>query len=487
MDNNIKVYSSLSRKLQIFSTLEKNIVKMYACGITVYDDMHIGHAMQAIVFDVIRRYLEYIGYEVKYIRNFTDIDDKIIKKANELNKNFFEISNYYINESKKELQILKVRPATYEPKVTDHINDIIDFIQDLINKNFAYVSNGEVFFEVKKFKEYGKLSNRNINELINPEETPNKKNPQDFCLWKSAKKNEPSWDSPWGPGRPGWHIECSAMIYHYLGEQIDIHGGGIDLIFPHHENEIAQMEAKTNKQFARYWLHNGLVMINGEKMSKSLNNFITVKDALNKYHPDVIRYLILSHHYQSTINFSDELFKIAEKRIYYFYKTLKRIDEFLNSHSNYNINNTNNILPDFISNIEKNFINSMNNNFNTALVIANISNLFNDINKYLDDLDVNIHDKINSLNIFKQKFTIITNILSILDEKPNEVLSYFKKNFLSSINITEDFINGKIQMRINAKKEKKFDVADKIRDELKNIGILVQDTKEGDTIWDINL
>jgi cysteinyl-tRNA synthetase len=289
----IKVYNTLSKKVEEFIPLQPDRVTMYACGITVYDEAHIGHASQAVFFDVIRTYLVHKGHKVSYVRNFTDIDDKIIKRANETKKLASEISEKYIAETRNDLAKIKVRPADIEPKVTEHIPDIIAFIEALISKGFAYPSAGDVLFSVEKCADYGKLSNRTVEDLMGLELDSKKKNPADFSLWKAAKQGEPSWDSPWGKGRPGWHIECSVMARKYLGDTLDIHGGGIDLLFPHHENEIAQSESLTGKPLSRYWLHNGLVMVNNQKMSKSLGNFYTIKEALEKFEPDVIRYISL--------------------------------------------------------------------------------------------------------------------------------------------------------------------------------------------------
>ncbi|HAH31884.1 MAG TPA: cysteine--tRNA ligase, partial [Elusimicrobia bacterium] len=300
----MKIYNSLTRAKEEFKQITPGEVKMYACGITVYDECHIGHAMQAVFFDVIRRYLEHIGNKVTYVRNYTDVDDKIIAKGVELGCDPLDVSARYIAESEKDMAALKVRPATHQPKVSDNIREIQDFISGLLAKGAAYVSSGEVFFDVPKFKDYGRLSGRKTEELLS-EEAPvaGKRSPFDFSLWKPAKPGEPAWDSPWGRGRPGWHIECSALANKFLGKTLDIHGGGLDIIFPHHENEIAQSEALNSCKFANYWIHNGLVMVDNRKMSKSLKNFYTIKEALAKYQADVIRYMILSFSVSSNVNF----------------------------------------------------------------------------------------------------------------------------------------------------------------------------------------
>ncbi len=481
----IKILNTMSGKLEEFKPQNDKEVKMYACGITVYDESHIGHGSQAIIFDLIRRYLEYRKYKVEYVRNFTDIDDKIIKKANEQNKSALEISQYYINESINDLKNLKVNHATYEPKVSDHIKDIISFIQKLIDKNFAYVENGEVLFNTKNFDKYGKLSNRKIDDLqvqdLEADEKSNKHNPEDFTLWKPAKPEEPSWESPWGKGRPGWHIECSVLATKYLGNTLDIHGGGRDLVFPHHENEIAQSEAYSGKPFANYWIHNGLVMINGKKMSKSLGNFYTIKDVLNKYQADVIRFVVFSFTYTSNIDFSDEMFKTANKRVMYFYNTLNKIDEIINSGT---IKNQENFLSETIGNIIPSFENAMDENFNTAKVIANFSDTFKKVNEFIESKDIKMKAKRNSLKLFKEEFLKVANVLNILNENPAKYIEDFKNLYLKENNIDKNQILSLIEERKTAKKDKNFKKADNIREKLVEIGISLQDTAQG-TKWNV--
>lgn len=485
MKSMIKFYNTLTKKVDIFNSINSNKVTIYACGMTVYDDMHIGHARQAIFFDIIRNYFLHLGYKVNYVRNFTDIDDKIIKKANDKGCSFDFISSRYIEESIKDQKRLKIGLANYQPKVTEHIEEIINFIYILIKKGYAYCNNGEVFFNVNKFKDYGKLSRRKKEELRVCETSINKKNQSDFALWKSSKKGEPFWESPWGKGRPGWHIECSAIVKKYFGNTIDIHGGGIDLIFPHHENEIAQSESANDKPLANYWIHNGLVMINNQKMSKSLNNFITIKEILKKYHPDVIRFATLSFHYMSPINFSDALFSEVNKNVYSFYKTLNKVDKFLEKNDIKDFDdNKNNFLPECIANLKTKFNKDMDNNLNTAKVLANLFNVFSEINKTLDDERKNIKEIIYIIKIFKSKFYTISSILNILNENPEKFINNFKKKYLKNNNILLKEVNKKLVNRNTARMKRDYKTADRIREELKVYNIVIQDIN-GKTEWDI--
>ena len=332
----MKIYNSMTGKKEEFIPIDGNNVKMYACGVTVYDLSHIGHARQAIVYAMIADYLRYRGYNVKYVRNYTDVDDKIIKRANELGKDALEFSREQIAETEKDMSALHITDADEKTKASEYINQIIEFVQGLIDKGYAYkAENGDVYYRVRKFNEYGKLSHRNVDDMLNGvriELEEGKEDPIDFALWKSAKPGEIYWESPWGKGRPGWHIECSVMALNTLGETIDIHGGGRDLIFPHHENEIAQSEAYTGKHFANCWSHCGLIKINGEKMSKSLGNSLTIRDALKMYNYEVIKYVMLSKHYGSDVDILDEDYTLAEKHLYYFYNTISKMNEFISQY-----------------------------------------------------------------------------------------------------------------------------------------------------------
>ncbi len=314
----LRVYNTLTRSLEEFRPIEDGVVRMYVCGPTVYDKAHVGHAMSAVVFDVIRRYLEYRGYRVIHVMNFTDVDDKIIQRANKLGEDPMRLAQRYIDEFMDHARALNLLPATFYPRATQEIPQIIEVIQGLIDKGYAYPANGDVYFRVRRDDDYGKLSHRNVDELrsgarIAPDER--KDDPLDFALWKGAKPGEPAWDSPWGPGRPGWHIECSAMNLHHLGPQIDIHGGGNDLIFPHHENELAQSESFTGQPFARYWMHNGMLQLGGEKMSKSLGNLVTIEEFLAEHEADVLRLIILGSHYRGPLTFTDEVVSQGERAL----------------------------------------------------------------------------------------------------------------------------------------------------------------------------
>ena len=462
----LKIYNVLNRKKEEFIPLEENKVKMYACGITASGSAHIGHAYQAIVFDVIRRYLEYIGYEVTYVRNYTDVDDKIILKARELKVNPKDYAKDMMKKIDKELDALHIGRPTIESRATEAIDDIIKFIEKLIEKGHAYsTENGDVFFRVSSFENYGKFSNRQIEDSISgvrKEVEPGKENAEDFALWKNAKDDEIYWDSPWGKGRPGWHIECSAMSMKYLGETIDIHGGGKDLIFPHHENEIAQTEALTGKQFSRYWMHNGLIKVNGQKMSKSLNNGILLEDILKEYNYEIIRFTLLENNYKSDLNIVDGIFNENEKKIYNIYKLFNQID------TKYN-----NILPEENSKekklIEEEFKETMDNDFNTSVALANLLKYISEMNKYLNEGNIQrvVNIKASIIDIYKVLGLLQQDSMSIINEIQNK---YLKKN-----NITKDEIEELINERLKLKDLKKYEGADKIRTYLLSKGITLKD------------
>lgn len=476
----IRIYNSLSRQMEVFETLVPGKVGLYACGITVYDDAHIGHAMQAILFDTIRNYLEYCGYDVTYVRNYTDIDDKIIARAKKENREALELSSHYIEETKKDLSALNVRPATYEPKVSDYMDEIISFIAALRKEEIAYESDGDVLFDVMKFPEYGKLSNRKISELRSKDESSHKRNPQDFVLWKAAKADEPYWNSPWGRGRPGWHIECSAMARKLQGESFDIHGGGLDLIFPHHENEIAQSEALTRKPLAKYWIHNGLVMVDRKKMSKSLGNFYTIKEALKRFSADEIRYLVLSHHYSSNMDFSTEALRAIKKRIFYYYKTLSLVDSFLGESLNGSDEKKEGNKSSFI----RDFENSMKDNFNSAGVLASFSEAFKEMNSLLSGKKKQLQAKKDQILQFRKDISTLSEVLGLLKENPEKYIEKSRKEFLAEQGISLERIQEGIRKREKAKSEKNYAEADRIREEWLNRGIQFMDTPD-ETTWEI--
>ena len=483
----MKIYNSMTRKKEELIPLEEGKIKMYACGITVYDLSHIGHARQAIVYSMISEYLRYRGYDVKYVRNYTDVDDKIINRANLLGKDALEFSKEQILETEEDMRSLHVKDADINTKASDYIEKIISFIEVLIKKGFAYpTKSGNVYYIVRNFKEYGKLSNRKIDELLNgvrKDVEEEKKDPLDFALWKSAKPGEIYWESPWGKGRPGWHIECSVMALNELGDMIDIHGGGKDLIFPHHENEIAQSEAYTGKTFAKYWSHCGLIRINGEKMSKSLGNSLTIRDALKKYNYEVIKYMFLQKHYTTDIDVKDEDFDVAEKHLYYFYNTLNDANKFILKYYNSEVQN---ILDDDISSqIKEKFISAMDDDFNTTIALSELFNIF----KYIN-LKIKNSNKSNRGIVAKTLKNIVSNtielynIVGLFTQEPIEFINMLKNKYINALDISGDEINKLIKKRIEAKNNKDYDNADKIRNELLEKGIILNDTKEG-TIWDI--
>lgn len=462
----IKIYNTLTKQKEELVPLNPPNIRMYMCGPTVYDYFHIGNARSFIMSDIVRRYLEYKGYQVTFVMNLTDVDDKIIKKSIEENKPAKEVSEFYVREFFNDIEKLKIKKATHYPKATEFMNEMIEMIKKLEDKGIAYNKDGNVFYDVSKFSEYGKLSGKNIDELeagsrveINEE----KKHPLDFALWKKAKEGEPYWDSPWGKGRPGWHIECSAMSCNLLGESFDIHAGGHDLIFPHHENEIAQSEAANEKPFVKYWLHFGFLNINEEKMSKSLGNFFTARDILKQYSAEAIRLFFAQAHYRGPLNFSEDLVKAAEKGIEKIQNSYDRINEELKK-KNFSKKNV-----DFNFNqwYEK-FVQAMDDDFNTSSAVAVIFDFSREINKAIDDDNINEQFLINAKNFF--------------DKVAEGVFGLLKSDLdYSSTSLEEELIKILIKIRNDAKQEKNYALSDKIRDELNNIGILLQDSKSGTT------
>ena len=473
----LKIYNVLHRKKEEFVPLEDGKVKMYACGITASGNAHIGHAYQAIIFDVIKKYLEYIGYDVTYVRNYTDVDDKIILKAREFGVNPTDYAIKMMEKIDYELSQLFVEKPTIQSKATECIPDMIKFIQRLIDTGHAYsTENGDVFFKVSSFPEYGKLSNRIIDDSLSgvrKSVEPGKLDDKDFALWKNAKNDEIFWESPWGLGRPGWHIECSTMSMKYLGETIDIHGGGKDLIFPHHENEIAQSESLTGKQFSKYWLHNGLIKVNGQKMSKSLNNGILLGDLLKQYNPEVIRMSLLENNYRSDMNVVDGMFEQHEAKIYMLYKLFYLIDLLGKDYQP-----TNN--SEYVSIIDKKFREAMDNDFNTSVAIANIFEYVNVINKLISK------NEIQKVVDIKRALISVYSTLGLLQQDPSKVIAEIKNKYLTLYNIDELEINDMILNRKHYKDEKNWIEADKIRNELLKRGIIIKDGGKS-TEWDIDI
>ncbi|MDI3529891.1 MAG: cysteinyl-tRNA synthetase [Thermoanaerobacter sp.] len=460
----MKLYNTLSRTKEEFEPLNDKIVNMYVCGPTVYNYIHIGNARAFIVFDTVRRYLEYKGYKVNYVQNFTDIDDKIIKRAQEENVTTKEVAEKYIDEYFKDADNLGIKRATVHPKATEHIEDIIEFIKILIDKGYAYVVNGNVYFETAKFKDYGKLSHKNIEELqagarieINEE----KKNPLDFVLWKAQKPGEPAWDSPWGKGRPGWHIECSAMSTKYLGKTLDIHAGGPDLVFPHHENEIAQSEAAYGQPFSKYWMHIGYLNINNEKMSKSKGNFFTVREITEKYNPEVLRLFMLMAHYRSPINFSLDLMEQAKSAYERLLNAVANLKHLLTVCKDRELNEEEKRIKEKFEEYKKEFEDAMDDDFNTADAISVLFEMSKTANTNI------------SGNSSKKLVEYILDIFL----KLSEILGLSYRGVETELNDEE--ILALIEERQKARKEKNWKLADEIRDRLREKGIILEDTPEG--------
>jgi cysteinyl-tRNA synthetase len=537
----IRIHNTLTGKKEEFISLHEKKVGMYVCGVTVYDLCHIGHARSAIVFDTIYRYFRYRGYDVTFVRNFTDIDDKIIKRANEEGVDYKTIAEKYIGEFDVDMGALGLEKPSVEPRATDHIPDMIRLISALIQKGFAYRSNGDVLFSVEKFKDYGKLSKRNIEEMqagARVEIDEKKENPLDFALWKASKPGEPYWESPWGKGRPGWHIECSVMSQKYLGETFDIHGGGRDLIFPHHENEIAQSEAASGKPFARYWIHNGFVNINKEKMSKSLGNILTIKEILKDWHPEVLRLFFLSHHYRSPVDYSEDSFLEARSGLDRFYMTLKSVKDEIaripsssrdcvvmslrGSEATEAISQGIDIseiatLPAVARNDRKGimtqsptgedkggghvhipsecrkaiesfqirFEEAMDDDFNAAQALGYFYDLQTHLNSLLTLSKGKPYEEIISLlKTGLDHFSKTGWVFGLFREEPGDYLARQRKDGLRRLNLTEEEIKRSIEERNLARKEKNWKRADEIRNDLLSKGIVLEDTPTG-TEWKI--
>lgn len=458
----MKVYNSLTRQKEDFKTIEPGKVRMYVCGPTVYNYFHIGNARPFTVFDAFRSYLEYKGYEVSYVQNFTDVDDKIIQRANEENLESIEVSEKYITEYFKDADKLGIRRATVHPKVTETIPEIIDFIEVLVKKGYAYAVDGDVYFDTKAFNGYGKLSKQNLEELelgARIEVNTAKKHPMDFVLWKSKKPGEPFWVSPWGEGRPGWHIECSVMSTKYLGESIDVHCGGQDLMFPHHENEIAQSEAYSGKQFATYWMHNGYININNEKMSKSKNNFFTVRDILEEFDGEVLRMFILSAHYRSPINFSKDLIEASGNALERLYNAKENLEHHIAHNNLETLSDVEAAGLEKINAYREQFAAAMDDDLNTADALAAIFELVREINTLVNDSSSKAFAK-----AALERLLELTGVLGLLGKDKGDIDAY---------------VEGLIVERAEARKTKNFARADAIRDELKEKGIVLEDTPQG--------
>jgi len=487
----IRLHNTLTGNKEDFVPLHNKKVGMYVCGVTVYDLSHIGHARSAIVFDTIYRYFRYRGYEVTFVRNFTDVDDKIIKRANEEGVDTKTIAEKYIGEFNIDMGRLGLEKPSVEPRATDHIPEMIRLISALVQKGFAYESGGDVFFSVQKFKDYGMLSKRDLEEMqagARVEIDEKKENPLDFALWKASKPGEPFWESPWGKGRPGWHIECSAMSQKYLGETLDIHGGGRDLIFPHHENEIAQSEGATGKTFVRYWVHNGFVNINKEKMSKSLGNILTIREILKDWHPEVLRLFFLSHHYRSPVDYSEDSFGEAQKGLDRFYATIHEIQEELKrslvSQSKIDpaaIDNCRSVIESFPARFEE----AMDDDFNTAQALGYFYDLQTQLNSLLSlSKGQPTEETISMLKQGLDHFSTKGWVFGLFREDPEGYLVQRKKEGLKRLNLTEQAILRSVEERNLARKAKNWKRADEIRNDLLSKGVILEDMPSG-TTWKV--
>ncbi|MFT5420310.1 MAG: cysteinyl-tRNA synthetase [Candidatus Endobugula sp.] len=465
----LKIYNTLARNKVIFTPIEEGKIRLYVCGMTVYDYCHIGHARVLVSFDVIVRFLRSQGWQVEYVRNITDVDDKIIRRANDNGEDSSILSQRFIDAMHEDEVLLNVEPPNQEPQATAHIQDIVAMVEVLIKKDYAYVAdNNDVYYRVSRFENYGQLSGKNPDELLSGarvEVDKNKEDPRDFALWKSVKEGEVSWSSPWGNGRPGWHIECSAMSKSCLGDTFDLHGGGPDLPFPHHENEIAQSEAANGCKYVNYWLHAGAVRVDGEKMSKSLGNFFTIRDVLEKYHPEVVRYLIVSSHYRSSINYSEENLIEAKAGLDRFYQTLRNyVDVPACALSEMNG-----------SDYYRQFVESMNDDFNTRIALAVMYDLVKAINTAA-------LDKPEEAQALASELKAMAGILGILQANPIEFLQGVNRAKNEKGGLSNDVIETLVSQRLQAKKDKEYARADDIRQQLDTLGIVLEDSREG-TAW----
>ena len=482
----MKLYNTMTNKIEEFKTIEENKVKMYVCGPTVYNYIHLGNARPIVVFDTLARYFEHKGMKVEFVQNFTDVDDKIINKSIEEGTSASEVSEKYIKYFFEDISKLNILDSVKRPKVTENMAEIIEIIQKLIDNGFAYEKDGDVYFEVKKYKDYGKLSNQKIEELelgarIDVSEI--KKNPVDFALWKKKKDGEPFWESPWGQGRPGWHIECSAMAKKYLGDTFDIHGGGQDLVFPHHENEIAQSKCAYHGNFANYWLHNGFIQINGDKMSKSLGNFFLLREILEKFSGNVVRLFILSTHYRKPINFSFENMEDTKKALQNIVKSMNKFENIVEKYKNEKIENVKNSeFSQKIDEFDKKFEEAMNEDMNTPQALATIFDQIRETNKFISTNESEfstIYFEIKkSYESLKEK---IENVFGIAIEVENAV----KEEDGENMELTKKLIELLIKLRSEARSEKNFKLSDEIRDELKALGVEIKDNKDGSTDYNL--
>jgi len=468
----IQVYNTLTRKKEVFEAKNER-VNIYVCGVTPYDETHLGHARPSVIWDVIKKYLRWQGYQVYHVQNFTDIDDKIIARALNEGKTAQEISSYYIQDYLESMAALGVEEADVYPKVSEHIPEIIGLIEVLIAKGHAYAVNGNVFFDVLSFPEYGKLSNQKLDQLqagTRFEVDPDKRNPMDFALWKAAKPGEPAWDSPWGKGRPGWHIECSAMSQKYLGCEFEFHGGGADLVFPHHENEIAQSEAATSKPLAKYWLHNGMLNLKNAKMSKSEGNFVTVKQVLAKYPKELVRFYILSNHYRSELEFHDSKLDEVARGWQRFNDCVQKVASVIKEQQDpvEELAALDAQLLEAVEETKQQFIAAMNDDFNTALAIANLFELQSKVNSYLANFEPS-----------PMSNCVLQQVYKLFKQLAGDILGVLKLDSTNVEGLTEPLMDLILRLRTELRKEKNYQLADMIRDSLEELNILVEDTPQG--------
>jgi cysteinyl-tRNA synthetase len=492
----LQVYNTLTRTKEPFVPLEPGRVGLYVCGVTVYDLCHIGHARSAIVFDVIYRYLTHLGYQVTYVRNFTDIDDKIIRRAAEEHSDYRTIADRYIGAFHEDMDALEVLRPSLEPLATDHIAAMIEIIRTLMDRGIAYQAGTDVYYQVERFADYGKLSGRMLEDMVagaRVEVDENKRNPLDFVLWKGSKPGEPAWDSPWGPGRPGWHIECSAMGKRFLGKTFDIHGGGKDLVFPHHENEIAQSEAAFDQQFVRYWIHNGFVNIDNEKMSKSLGNFFTIRDVLQTVHAEALRLFVLSKHYRSPVDFSDDTVREAERGLARLYGTIEAAQERASAGEGSAVaddalRNLDADLFDELAKFPEAFREAMDNDFNTAQVVGHLFALQRQLQRYLDGFGKKKLKGQAAVLAGKAARTLVEHggVLGLLQRDPGKFFEEQKRLKLAETGMTRDQVETAIGKRHEARSAKDYAEADRIRADLEKRGIVLEDGPEG-TRWRVNL
>ncbi|HAA54413.1 MAG TPA: cysteine--tRNA ligase [Myxococcales bacterium] len=486
----LMIYNSRSREKEAFKPIEEGKIRMYVCGVTPYDYSHIGHARCYVAFDTILRYLRYSDYDVTFVRNYTDIDDKIIKRANEKGIEAVDLAAEFIEAYKEDMSALHVLQADHEPKVSETIQEIIEMVERIVENKMGYVVEGDVYFDINSMEDYGKLSGCNVDDLCSGarvEVDSRKKSPLDFALWKSAKPNEPAWDSPWGKGRPGWHIECSAMSQKFLGEVFDIHGGGKDLVFPHHENEIAQSEAYTGHKHVNYWMHNGFVNIDNEKMSKSLNNFFTIREVLKIFHPETLRLFLLTTHYRSPINYSDVNLAEARKRLDYFYETIQRATGKLGtswdkiedkSTGAFDAHDT-----EFDNTLRERFVAAMNEDFNAPRALGELSHLFTRINQLTDGKLGDLEDEgvkevlLDGLRYVKE----FGQVVGLWFDQPEDYLAR-QQGEQKGDTLSKEDIEALIQARKDARTNRDFAKADEIRDQLAAAGIEIKDSPEG-TTW----